>query len=525
MIAEAKYLFKAANKRLLAATLVFGLVVTSLPIAATYAEGVSVVQGSYLDGAGSTQGMNIYTTGGANKPGIIFVHGGGWRAGDKNQYDGLGHTAAQRGYVGISINYRLGSAGVYYQYEDVMRAVTEIRTNAAKYGVNPNRLAIWGDSAGGSLAMRIAASGESGLAAAVGWSAPVNAYTAIFNSLQSFAIGIDHSTCIPTDMAAFNRIQQTLPASAGGSGNGSATPISEAGMMELLGLGKSAATTPVAAATPVTPVASARPTAATGSSLDLSQLAALVNSGVTSAAVPSGTTGLGSNIPTTQAGAIDLSQLLAQFSNGNASTGLADNKALGQLINGLGAQTATPAASAGTNTQSLNQGIDILAQAAGSSNNPQLQQAAGLASQLAQSSSNNSATPSIYDPKSANALDSVKAAAARAPSVAGAMHTADAAVGPEVQKAILAIADIFGCQDNFRVLSPTLTAGPKTPPTFLANAQNEFLVHPGQALEYRDKLRGMGVAAEALILPGENHMGYDERAVAPTFSFLDRHLR
>ncbi|MBI3889490.1 alpha/beta hydrolase [Candidatus Saccharibacteria bacterium] len=108
------------------------------------------------------------------------------------------------------------SSGVYYQLEDVLRAIKHVRDNAAMYGVDPSKIAVWGDSAGGSLAMRAAGTGKSGAAAAVGWSAPTNAYTAIFKSPQAFAIGMDHSTCVPTDL---NGVMNAIDMLNGGEGN------------------------------------------------------------------------------------------------------------------------------------------------------------------------------------------------------------------------------------------------------------------------------------------------------------------
>lgn len=467
MIAEAKYILRAGKTRVLSALLILGLIAGGLPIAAIHAAGVTVTQASYIDGAGGQQGIDVYSTGGANKPGIIFVHGGGWRVGDKNQYVGLGHQAAELGYVAASINYRLGSAGVYYQYEDVMRAVQSIRQNAAQYGMDPNRIAIWGDSAGGSLAMRIAASGQSGLAAAVGWSAPVNAYTAIFNSLQSFAIGLDHSTCIPTDPAA---LASLIPTAQGGSNTSSeGMAVSEGNMLNLL----------------------------SGTAGQASN-----------AGIAPGTTGVGSNPTPANSSNVDVSQVVTNLA-------------------GL-AQGATGGQSSSIDTAGLSQlasmALNAVSQAAGTSSDPNVQHAAGVAGQLAGTMNNNSSTPSIYDPKSSTASAEVKAAASKSPLAATATHTAVAPVSAEVQRAVLAITDAFGCQDNFRALSPALNFAPNTPPTFLANAQDEFLVHPGQAIEYSNNLRAAGIQSSFLILPGANHMGFDDRAVQPTFEFLAAQL-
>lgn len=495
MIAEAKYLFQASNKRLMAGLLVIALIIGMAPIGRTQADemGVKLSQSTYIDGAGGEQGIDVYQPGqGANHPGIIFVHGGGWRVGDKNQYAHLGNVAASRGFTAYSINYRLGASGVYYQYEDVMRAIASIRQNAAQFGTDPNRIAVWGDSAGGSLAMRVAASGETGLAAAVGWSAPVNAYTAIFNSIQSFAIGLNHSTCVPFDPA---NILQMVPQSSGGEGsNDQGTPVDEQSMMSMLG-GNSASTG--------NSTSSATGTATSPATSGLADQAGNAISSATGGAVDAGTASTIANVATSLlSGATSGNQTGSQSSGSNtsSSTGSSD-------LSGL-----------------VNTGIQALTGAAKASGNQQVSDAADVAGQLLTTTGNNMNTPSIYDPKSSTASEAVKTAAARSPLAVMATHTAEAPVSAEVQRAVLAVTDALGCQDNFRVLSPALNFAKNTPPTFLANAESEYLVHPGQAIEYSNNLRAAGIDSEFLILPGANHMGYDERAVEPTFAFLTRHL-
>ena len=173
------------------------------------------VYGMYVNGKGQRQPLRVTKAPGEGNPAIIFFNGGGWHT-DDQMGDKAAPLVVKRGYTAIVATYRLGSSGIYYQFEDVMRAIRHVRDNAAMYGVDPSRIAVWGDSAGGSLAMRAAGSGKSGAAAAVGWSAPTNAYTAIFKSPQSFAIGMDHSTCVPTDL---NGLINTVDLLNGGSGD------------------------------------------------------------------------------------------------------------------------------------------------------------------------------------------------------------------------------------------------------------------------------------------------------------------
>lgn len=184
---------------------------------------------SYVNGAGKQQGIKELKAGSGNSPAILFFNGGGWHANDcmgervaaggGNGCVSAGGDALKPGDLGYAmydVSYRLGSSSVYYAFEDVMRGIKHMHDNAKKYGIDPNKIVIWGDSAGGSLVMRAAASGKSGAKAAVGWSAPTNGYTGLFHSFQSFAIGMDHSTCVPTDLAGFANFANLLN---GGSGD------------------------------------------------------------------------------------------------------------------------------------------------------------------------------------------------------------------------------------------------------------------------------------------------------------------
>jgi acetyl esterase/lipase len=86
-------------------------------------------------------------------PCVLCIHGGGFRAGKRESYDQLCLTLAEHGYVAATVTYRLAPqfqfpAAVY----DCKAAVRWLRTNAAKYHVNPARLGVLGGSAGGHLA-------------------------------------------------------------------------------------------------------------------------------------------------------------------------------------------------------------------------------------------------------------------------------------------------------------------------------------------------------------------------------------
>lgn len=90
-------------------------------------------------------------------PAVVCIHGGGFRAGNRESYDKLCLTLAQRGYVAITVTYRLAPA---YPFPaavlDCKAAVRWLRANAAKYGVDPARVGVTGGSAGGHLAQFLA---------------------------------------------------------------------------------------------------------------------------------------------------------------------------------------------------------------------------------------------------------------------------------------------------------------------------------------------------------------------------------
>jgi len=86
-------------------------------------------------------------------PGIVFVHGGGWRAGVRDNFAPMAIRMAQRGYAAATISYRLSSEALYpAAVQDAHAAVRWMRTHAGEYGIDPARIAIGGGSAGGQIA-------------------------------------------------------------------------------------------------------------------------------------------------------------------------------------------------------------------------------------------------------------------------------------------------------------------------------------------------------------------------------------
>lgn len=86
-------------------------------------------------------------------PAIVFVHGGGWRVGVRDNFAPMAIRMAQRGYAAATITYRLADDAPYpAAVQDARAAVRWLRAHAAQYAVDPGRIAIAGGSAGGQIA-------------------------------------------------------------------------------------------------------------------------------------------------------------------------------------------------------------------------------------------------------------------------------------------------------------------------------------------------------------------------------------
>lgn len=92
---------------------------------------------------------------------VVCIHGGGFRAGKREGWDNMCKDLAARGFVAVTVTYRLAPQ---FQFpaavEDCKAAVRWLRINAAKYHVNPEKIGVLGDSAGGHLTQFLAVTGN-----------------------------------------------------------------------------------------------------------------------------------------------------------------------------------------------------------------------------------------------------------------------------------------------------------------------------------------------------------------------------
>ena len=90
---------------------------------------------------------------GPRRPAVLCIHGGGFRAGKRDRWNGLCRQLAERGYVAATATYRLAPQYPFpAAVHDVKAAVRWLRAHADEFGIDPARIGAVGDSAGGHLA-------------------------------------------------------------------------------------------------------------------------------------------------------------------------------------------------------------------------------------------------------------------------------------------------------------------------------------------------------------------------------------
>jgi acetyl esterase/lipase len=89
-------------------------------------------------------------------PGIVFIHGGAWKNGNRNQMIKLIEALAEDGYVGFTIEYDVDPVHFPVAFHESIAAVRFFREHAAEYRLDPSRVAVAGSSAGGELAALVA---------------------------------------------------------------------------------------------------------------------------------------------------------------------------------------------------------------------------------------------------------------------------------------------------------------------------------------------------------------------------------
>lgn len=90
---------------------------------------------------------------GRKRTAVLFIHGGGWRSGNKKMHEALLDRLVAKGYVCFAPEYRLSTEALYpAAIYDIKSAIRWIRAHARQYKINPDQIVVAGHSAGGELA-------------------------------------------------------------------------------------------------------------------------------------------------------------------------------------------------------------------------------------------------------------------------------------------------------------------------------------------------------------------------------------
>ena len=143
------------------------------------------------------QAMKTNTTIKQEYPMVVFVHGGSWESGSKEEYAFVGQSLAQAGYVTAVINYRKAPEHVYPDYvEDTAQAIAWSYNNAKRFHANPERFAVVGHSAGAFNAVAAIANEDflkpygikpTDISAVIGIAGPYSYDFRKFSSVTAFA--------------------------------------------------------------------------------------------------------------------------------------------------------------------------------------------------------------------------------------------------------------------------------------------------------------------------------------------------
>ena len=109
---------------------------------------------AYAEPKNERQTLDVYAApNGKDQPVVLWVHGGGWRKGDRSNVQKKPQAFVDKGFVFVSTNYRLApQVTVKEMTADIAKAIRWVHDHAREYGGAPNRIFVMGHSAGAHLA-------------------------------------------------------------------------------------------------------------------------------------------------------------------------------------------------------------------------------------------------------------------------------------------------------------------------------------------------------------------------------------
>ncbi|MBW3630052.1 MAG: alpha/beta hydrolase [Gemmatimonadetes bacterium] len=166
---------------------------------------------TYTVADGQPQRLDVaWPKGSGPHPLVVLIHGGGWSGGDRSEYAGEMLLLAGQGYAAATVDYRLAAAprNVFpAAVEDVRCAVRWLKSNAARYGIDPSRVAALGISAGGHLAAMLGTASD---VAGLDGSCPLRDVSPAINAVVSFAGPQDIRTAGALDVSQRGMVENFL---------------------------------------------------------------------------------------------------------------------------------------------------------------------------------------------------------------------------------------------------------------------------------------------------------------------------
>jgi acetyl esterase/lipase len=116
---------------------------------------------AYVTGGHARQKLDLFLPPNQASPAplLVWIHGGAWKEGSKENCPAVGMVA--KGWAVASLNYRLSQHAAFpAQIEDCKAALRFLRARAGDYRIDKDRVAVWGASAGGHLALLLGTTGK-----------------------------------------------------------------------------------------------------------------------------------------------------------------------------------------------------------------------------------------------------------------------------------------------------------------------------------------------------------------------------
>ncbi|MBC8165084.1 MAG: alpha/beta hydrolase [Bryobacteraceae bacterium] len=117
----------------------------------------------YVTAGHQRQQLDLYLPaasqqGSGTRPLVVWFHGGGWRSGDRKHFPDL--NMVKHGYAVACVSYRFSRDAVFpAQIHDCKAAIRWLRAHTSEYGIDPQRIGVWGRSAGGHLVALLGTTG------------------------------------------------------------------------------------------------------------------------------------------------------------------------------------------------------------------------------------------------------------------------------------------------------------------------------------------------------------------------------